>query len=237
MNFMSHVEHAIDAANRHDFDDALLHATIAVDRAAQLWANITRSNGEEYKDFLRSYYWLVERFADIAKNSLCTKFETVLPNGKNTQSDLVDLIYHIYRCNLCHGNEIPIRYKLTPQAGTTITANNNEILSLPVSIIWGLLAAAVFPKSSKMLATPTQYEIWYTPMKIIKLDQIALPEKKVLITYHTQIGEKSIFKITDTIGEEEMIREYCDGLAPSAVLAAQNFLVKDEVVTFLTIVL
>lgn len=237
MQFISHIEHAIDAANRQDFDDALLHATIAVDKASQLWANISESDKTTYKSFLRNYDWLIERFADIMPKSLCTKFQTTLPNGRREQCDLVDLIYHIYRCNLCHGNEIPLEYKMVPQSGTTITANNNEIISLPSSIIWGLLAAAIFSKNSKEVTSTTQYELWYTPRQPVKIDEIKLPGKRLLVSYLADIGEKSVFNIGDTIGEEDMIRQYCDGLPPPTIITEEKFLVKNESVSFLTIIL
>jgi hypothetical protein len=72
MKLERHVLTALDAFDRGDKEDALLHATIAIDGTAKKLLN--KKGKKYYKKCISQYWWLVERFISEGLNLEDTKF-------------------------------------------------------------------------------------------------------------------------------------------------------------------
>lgn len=92
-----------------EYESAMLHACNAVDGMA----NELYDYGDDKKrftDFVRKNYDIIS-----AVSFPCSYFQKcefpVRINGKDEKT-LAQLIYVVHRCNHCHGNEIPVEFKL-----------------------------------------------------------------------------------------------------------------------------
>jgi len=102
MKLEEHVLCALEAYDRGSKEEALMHATIAIDATAR---NLLKKKGKSaYKDCIRTYLWLVERFIGEGLNLEDTKFSHIKlddGNGKIIANpDLADVIYHVFRSGL-----------------------------------------------------------------------------------------------------------------------------------------
>jgi hypothetical protein len=164
MKLQEHVLKAINASNRGDKDEALMHACFAIDGTARNLYSKKKCLRSDYKNCIRSYYWLIEPFIGAGLNLEETKWTHVKlddGSGKLIQNpDLADIIYHIFRCNHAHANEIPLNYEILESGdgwARWIVNTSNSTLHMPDKIIWALIGVAVFSKGNTGLSTEGDY--------------------------------------------------------------------------------
>ncbi|MGE0109588.1 MAG: hypothetical protein AB7S81_07505 [Bdellovibrionales bacterium] len=163
MKIEENVLAAIDAASQNDIERSLLHACLALDGTAQKKNGKSHSSRSIYTKFIRDYYWILEPMIGAGINLDDTKWENVdLRDEKNEplkNKDMANFIYHIFRCKLAHGNEIPQQYKLLKRGSSQHLYYHiaNNVLHLPETIIWGLLAISVFSETNKDVITNTNH--------------------------------------------------------------------------------
>ncbi|MBS2017022.1 MAG: hypothetical protein JST00_29310 [Deltaproteobacteria bacterium] len=124
-----------------DFESALLHATIAVDATSKRLYPAETRVGERYKRSLRDYYWLLEPMIGGGINLVETRFTNVqsLPDP-----DLADLVYSVFRCGHCHGDEISPAFAFTKSHGEVSTWElTRDVVRMPDRFVWALLSVVV----------------------------------------------------------------------------------------------
>jgi hypothetical protein len=165
MKMEKHVLKAINAYYiDHDKDMALFHAVFALEGTAKrLFSKITISRSD-YKSCIRTYWWIIERFIGEGLNLEETRFEYLkIDDGHDNVikcPDLADVIYHIFRCNHAHAEEIPRNFELIePVDGRYhwFFSPEENVLRMPDSVIWALLAVSVFCKANFEVSTASDH--------------------------------------------------------------------------------
>jgi hypothetical protein len=128
------------------YELALEQAVIAIDVSVQKYYNLIESSTENYKKFLREYFWVLELMGlngiDVRESLFCNL--TVMKRGKKIDKpDLFDVIYHTMRCCLVHSTGMPQNVTFNHDRYLLIA---KEFISLPIGVVWGLLAIVVFAK-------------------------------------------------------------------------------------------
>lgn len=164
MKLETHVLRALESFERGEKDDALMHATFAIEGTAKKLFG--KGGKEAYKKCLRTYWWLIERFIGEGLNLEDTKFTYLkLDNGhgKNIESpDLADIVYHIFRCSHSHADEVPLKYQLLPKESGVypwFLDRVNTGLRMPEAIIFALLAVSVFCKTNAAVKTVGEHHL------------------------------------------------------------------------------
>lgn len=162
MKLETHVLKAIEANDRGDKDDALLHATIAINATARKLFN--DGGNQSYKKCIRQYYWIIERFIGEGLNLTKTRWTHLdLDNGhgkKIPEPDLADIIYHVFRCNDAHATEIPISFEILPSKSGYYEWHIdivNKGVRMPDTIIWALLAVSIFSYVNSDITTEGEH--------------------------------------------------------------------------------
>ncbi len=155
MRIDQHVLHSLHDCDRQDYDSALLHASFAIEGTAK---NLFHKGGRQaYKDCLRQYYWLIEIMIGGVIDLKTTFNNVVIKVGSRKvlpKPDLADVIYHIFRCNHAHAEEIPLNYSLLPlEDGNPIWIIGSDTLQMPILIIFALLSVSVFAKCNNKIQT------------------------------------------------------------------------------------
>lgn len=193
MKLEKHVLLAIDSFMRGEKEEALLHASFAIDGTARNFFSKDMIGKQDYKSCLRQYWWIIERFIGEGLNLEETKFTNLkLDDGHGeliSAPDLVDIVYHIFRCNLAHAREIPINFELlSVEDGSSrweIDRVNNGV-KMPERVIWALLAVSVFSKANAEIATQSDH----------------------LLTWGSKDIGYTEFKIKDWWGKEDKLKEF-----------------------------
>ena len=149
MRISEQITVAVDDAEAGKFESALLHACTAVDATARkLYLN--PKVGDRYVQCLRQYYWLIEPMIGAGLNLVETRFPNV-PLRTTATPDLAEIIYEVFRCNLAHGDEVPLTFAVTPSHGEFFSQwlLADRELHMPDRVIWALLGVAVFSKANK----------------------------------------------------------------------------------------
>jgi len=146
LDIADHILSAIDAACINKYNIALLHACIAVDATAKrLFPKEKVRN--RFVGCLRQYYWLIEPMLGGGIDLEGTKFSNI--NLKSTKApDISEIIYEIFRCNLAHGEKIPMEFNLIVASAEEKSKifMGNGVLHLPSSMLWALLSVSVFSR-------------------------------------------------------------------------------------------
>jgi hypothetical protein len=166
LKLQDHVLRAIESFDREEKDDALMHACFAIDGTACNLFSKEKATNKDYKSCLRQYWWIIERFIGEGLNLEDTKFTYLkLDNGYGKlidKPDLADIVYHIFRCSHAHAREVPVNFELLPYQDAhyvwKLDLVNNE-LKMPETIIWALLAVAVFCKGNNKINTQGEHEL------------------------------------------------------------------------------
>ena len=210
------IKKAIDSYAQQDFEDALLYTTLAIDRASRNWRRMTRSSASVYKDFLRNYDWLIEKFGGMPLGSIKKQYNIEIYNqyGKkigDPNPDAADLIYHIFRCNTHHCDEIPINYKLIHGHGISMTIQSvgteEAYLSFPSRLILGLLAACAFNHTSKNITTADDYFLSYDSSQIAFINTVKTCGYYVSAVFLSR-GSITYFPLKDWWGREEDMHKF-----------------------------
>jgi hypothetical protein len=164
MKLEDNVLRAIEAFDRGNRDEALMHASISIDGTARNCFSKARPNKKDYKSCLRRYCWIIERFIGEGLNLVETKFTHLkLDNGYGkciSNPDIADIVYHIFRCSNAHAEEIPINFQLLPSEDGhyiwRIDRLNNSV-QMPETIIWALLGVSIFCKDNADIQTQGEH--------------------------------------------------------------------------------
>lgn len=166
MRLERHVLLAIEANDRGEFDHALMHACLALEATAKniYGAPGPGKRGDQYKDCIRKYNWLIEPMISAASVDLETLFtnlnifrESGTPIPK---PDFADVVWHVFRGNDAHGELIPYDYELLPVSdGISIWKIEDGKLKMPQRITWALLAVSIFSKANKGIITEGEHYI------------------------------------------------------------------------------
>ena len=163
MDIINSVARSIEEAERNQIESALLHACIAIDASAQKHYKKPQSSAATYISFLRHYYWILEPMTGAGINFDETIWENLDPKGarmSKVKLDLASIIYYFIRCPQAHGDTVDkqISFSSKQVDGSVTYGIQKGKLTLPDSLIFGLLGIAVFCKVNKDLVC--DYEHW-----------------------------------------------------------------------------
>ncbi len=172
LELVKHVLRSLEAYDRGEKEEALMHATFSIEGTAKK-LNHNRGGGKSYKNCLRSYYWLLERFTGGAINLTETKFSFIkLDDGKGkiiSEPDLADIIYHIHRCSHAHSEGVPTHFQLLDaNVGESHWSfdRENKGIRMPDKVIFALLGVSVFCKANANInSSGNHYLSWIDESK------------------------------------------------------------------------
>lgn len=140
MSIAKRVAEAVEKMAQSDPEGALLPISSAIDATATKHYN--RRGRKSYKDFIHENLGLITKVAfgpSILNINL--KYDhpdlTIGPNGLCT---IQDVLYHVVRCGLAHSAELPSTLRFVDEDKFRV---ENNLLVLPASLIYGLIAAVV----------------------------------------------------------------------------------------------
>lgn len=185
MRLADHVTAAFDDRLSGKFEPALLHACIAVDATARRLFPTEKSVRRRYVACLRSYYWLIEPMIGSGINLEDMRFENV-PLRDNPSPDLAEIIYHMFRNNHAHGEEVPRAFWVvwTEEGVAPSWILSRGELHMPETVLWALLSVAVFSR-----ANSGEHSVG---------------------NYYLSLGDQQ-FPISDWWGREDEFRPLADG--------------------------
>jgi hypothetical protein len=191
MKLKQHVLYAIDDSQAGKFEAALMHACFAIDGTARKIFPNSKKVGERFVACLREYYWLVEPMIGAGINLVETRFSNI-ETLKLKRPDFAEFVYEVFRCSAAHADEIPTVFWTIHSAdpsSTQWTLGHNE-LHMPSTVVWALLAVAVFAKVNLGECTEG--------------------------TYFLKLGDET-FPICDWWGQEDRVRSLADRLNQTRV--------------------
>lgn len=129
----------------------------ALEATARKHLKVSKITQGRFKEFIRQYYWLLERFAGEGLNFEETVFPKVRVKTDDDrvldEPDLADIIYHVFRCSLAHGHSIGSEYAFVvvdePGIHRWEIQLNGEQIRMPVSMYWALVALVVFCEANE----------------------------------------------------------------------------------------
>ena len=156
-------EHVLKAIEDFDSDPrfSLMNACFAIEGTTRnIYGN--KTGNKEYKECIRNYYWIIEPMLGGGINITETRFNNLkIDNGYGkliVNPDLADIIYHIFRCNNAHAEEVSLNYELLPfEDGKSIWQLGTDVLKMPLRIVWALLAVSVFAKANGSIKTQGEH--------------------------------------------------------------------------------
>lgn len=160
MRIERHVVLAIDELERRNLDAALMHSCIALDGTAKKFCG--GNTRKQYKDLIRNHIDIVEEMMCRGVNlsdTIWNNLNVTDGNGKIISApDFADVVYHIFRCNLVHCDDVPPNYDFTASDGLNyrlLIASGK--LHLPDRIVAALTAVSVFCPSNKDIVTESEH--------------------------------------------------------------------------------
>jgi hypothetical protein len=149
MRIEDRVRLAFDLGLNRDFLPMLAIALPAIDESAKRkW----KKGGKlGFLKFLRENYDVLQWFSANVINYSEMRFPTIdvdfTDNKSVERPDLAEVVYHVHRCCLAHGQDISSNFEITPRRADGSVefkiSKDGKFLHLPESIAWGLLAAVV----------------------------------------------------------------------------------------------
>lgn len=240
MDFMGKIERSIKAYAQKDYELAMMMALIAIDEASRRYFSEQTSSRNCFIKFLKEYGWLIEPFGWIPSGAIQEKKDLKLENGYGKEMQhpcLADIIYTVYRCNMLHGEEIPIRFELMPLEALNISTDDDSIdaadrcLHVPYSIVFGLLAACVFNRGSAPIGYDGNFYLTYTPGEVEACEQVE-NDDHTEVKFLAKQGETAQFLIRDSLGKEDVIKAYLDSLGERNGFHNRFLFKKGQKVTF-----
>ena len=147
MNMAGRIQVALEDANSGKLMPALMHACAAVDgTGAKLYPKLKAR--ERFIATFERYLWVIEPMLAIGINLEDTTFEWI--KLKNKPAKFSEIIYEIFRCNLAHGTEIPKGFSVELRKSDDFRSIliGQQILCIPDTVIYALLAVAVFSEAN-----------------------------------------------------------------------------------------
>jgi len=190
-------EHVIKAIEDYGLnkDSALMHACFAIEATSRNLYKKRTVGRNDYINCLRKYYWIIEFMIGKGLNLGETKWDNLIiinDHGKKiNHPDLAEVVYYIFRCNHAHAKPVPFKYKLLPYTdGHFPWQFGANLLQMPESIIWALLAISVFSTANKGIRSKGDHYLTWGSESL-------------------GIGTTT-FKIMNWWGKEDKFREFVD---------------------------
>lgn len=104
------IKYSLDACDRRELDNAMLHACIAIDGTATKMYPTINHVGVRFRKFIVENIDIIE----LMFGGLDLR-ETIFPfkdKKGNFGVKFEDIVYEKFRCNLAHGNELPDGYDI-----------------------------------------------------------------------------------------------------------------------------
>ena len=143
MNIAERVLCSIDDAGSGKLLAALQHACTAIDgTGSKLFPGL--GVRDRFIKTFENYIWVIEPMFAVGINLDETIFKWITLKSK--QSKFSEIIYEIFRCNLAHGTELPSGFKVELRSSNEYRTMElgQQVLNMPDTIIFALLAVAVF---------------------------------------------------------------------------------------------
>jgi hypothetical protein len=99
---------ALESASGHHAFAIMAINRLLIDSLSQYWKGDLSSDGNTFKDFIRSE--LAGKYA----TNLATKIQHDDHKAKRTLSDVADVLWHGFRCGILHQAHIPLYGTITP---------------------------------------------------------------------------------------------------------------------------
>lgn len=156
-------EYVVDAIEKMidcKYSLALVAICNAIDATARKeYKSLTLKVGERYKKFLSDNLLIITKASYGIAIRGDFRFGNVFQNVKGmgsfkaeTDVSIVDIVYHVVRCHLTHEAKLPLELKFhnKPQF-----INDGQALIMPISLVFGLIAAVVgAPSNSGNITQP-----------------------------------------------------------------------------------
>ena len=140
MSIGKRIAEAVEKMAQNDPEGALLPLSSAVDATATKL--FSRRGRKSYKDFIHQNLALITKVG-FGPSVLNINVKYSHPDLETDQAGLCtiqDVLYHVVRCGLAHAAELPPTLRFVDESRFEI---DNDVLSLPGSLVYGLLAAVV----------------------------------------------------------------------------------------------
>ena len=169
MKIQERVFEAVAAGVSGDFAKGMTLICPAIEATARKKFGVSKIDQKLFKDFLRSYHFILEPFIGAGINLVESRFPQVTlktDDGKVIKSpDFADIIYHAFRCSTAHGHEIQEEFLFTQSAAQGISLWKIDAsagrINMPDKVLWALIACVVFCKANEDIAsTTTQWLTW-----------------------------------------------------------------------------
>lgn len=140
MKIADHIKQSLDASDKKDLDQAMLHVCIAIDGTSKKTYPHIVKVGERYRQFINDNLDIIElMFGGL------NLAETLFPFNDakgNIGIKFADIVYEKFRCNLAHGDELPDGFGISVQIADghqqfSIDIKNRS-MTLPQSTIYAL---------------------------------------------------------------------------------------------------
>jgi hypothetical protein len=140
MKIADHIKLSIDASDRQDLDQAMLHACLAVDGTAKKTYPSISKVGVRYRKFVNAHLDIIElMFGGVNLEETVFPFKDAKGNIGIT---FADIVYEKFRCSLAHGDELPDGFGVSVQIADGCQQFsidlNAQSMTLPQSAIYGL---------------------------------------------------------------------------------------------------
>lgn len=140
MKIADHIRLSLDASDRKDLDQAMLHACLAVDGTAKKSYPSLSTVGGRYRKFINDNLDIIElMFGGLNLEETIFPFKDAKGKIGMTFSDIV---YEKFRCSLAHGDELPDGFGVSVQIAELHQQFSidiaNRSMTLPQSAIYGL---------------------------------------------------------------------------------------------------
>jgi hypothetical protein len=134
------VAETVEKMAQNDAEGSLLPISSAVDATATKHFN--RRGRKSYKDFIHENLGLITKvgFGPSVMNINLKYDHPDLETEPDGLCTIQDILYHVVRCGLAHSAELPSTLKFVDENKIQV---ENDLLVLPSSLIYGLIAAVV----------------------------------------------------------------------------------------------
>ncbi|MFA5956059.1 hypothetical protein [Hyphomicrobium sp.] len=161
------VADSIGAFEKGDRVSAMMHACIALDATARRHFKRDASQRSDYKALVRDHVWCLHMMMGGGIDLQRTLFTNLQIKGREkiiSAPDIADVLYHVFRCPLVHGDSLPCEFELQNSTqGEASFILSDGTLQLPDRIIWGALAICVFAKCNEGLCCGQDYFLTWSP--------------------------------------------------------------------------
>jgi len=146
MTLSKRIEETAAKMNQNDAEAALFQICAALDVTAT--NEYGKSGRSTYKRFVRDYFQLITRIAlngpSIGNLHVAYDHPSLEKSADGTVS-VEDVFYHVVRCGLYHEAKLPDDLVFGEEQRISVI---NGVLTLPSSLIYGLIAAVVVSPSN-----------------------------------------------------------------------------------------